>query len=116
MTSAVGPVQIITPGTAAHRSNAHFLTWRDGRESGADQIDIRNTVDLVVIGNTAVAITKAAFCAQVQLSAGAGAIATERAPGRPAVARERPGDLAPARCLFRGCLRKLIGPDPGHTE
>src|SRR4051812_44717993 len=94
-TGTIRHIEIIAPGTAAHHSNSDLLARGNRHKAGADQIDIGNTIHLLVIDDAAIAIAEAALGADVELGARADAVATECAPRRPAVARKRPGNLAP---------------------
>src|SRR3954469_6435846 len=79
----------------------------------ADQIEIRDTVDLVVIGNAGVAVAEPDLRPHIQfaLAAAQRRVTTKRPPRGPAVARKRPGDLLPAG---NGRPRADIGGDTGE--
>ena len=84
------------------------LARRERREALADQIEIGDAIDFVVIGDAAVAIAEADLRPHVDLDVVAARIAraAKRAARRPAVARKRPGDFPPVRSPARprrGC-------------
>src|ERR1700754_4946255 len=78
-------------------------------EARADQIEIGDAIDLVIIGDAGVAIAEADLGTDIDLAAGdaGGLLAAEGAARRPAVARERPGDLAPTELLRAEVLTTL---------
>ena len=55
----VGHLEIIAPSTAGHVGDTDHLARRERRQSAADQIEIGDAIDLVVIGDAAVAIAEA---------------------------------------------------------
>ena len=77
-------------------------------EALADQIEIGDAIDLIVIGNPAVAIAEAGLRPHIELDFAAARLAgaTERAPRGPAVARKRPGDFLPALGAARACCER----------
>src|SRR5204863_4768798 len=79
-------------------SDADGLTRLQWRKARADQIEIADAIDFVVIGDAAIAIAEAEFWPDIDFDAAASGIAAAKgAAGRPAVARKRPGDFAPGR-------------------
>src|ERR1700761_346468 len=87
-------------------------------EALADQIEIGDAVDLVVIGDAGVAIAEADLGPHIDLDcAGAGfSLAAEGTAGRPGIARIGPGDLPPVRIGAARLLRAhlMIGRDAGE--
>jgi hypothetical protein len=75
------------------------LARRERHKMLADQVEIGDAIDLVVIGNAGIAIAEADLRPDIDLdglAAGRG-LATEGPARRPAIAREWPGNLAPLR-------------------
>src|SRR5215510_12269795 len=95
MPRAILHAQLIRPEAAGHPGEADRLAWPQRRKARADQIEIADTIDLVVIGDAAVAIAEAEFGPDIDCNAAALAFAAEGAAGGPAVAQKRPGDLPP---------------------
>ena len=94
---AVGHIEIVAPRPARHVGDVHRFAGLARRKALADQIEIGDAVDLVVIGNAGVAIAEADLRPHIEFDIlAAGLLAAEGAARRPAVARKRPGDLAPA--------------------
>lgn len=69
VTNAVEHVEIIAPDTAAQLAKPHFLPRRHRRKARADQIDVGHAINLVVIGDAAIAIAEAALGPHVELGA-----------------------------------------------
>ena len=105
---AIGHPQDHRPGSSGHIGDANHLARRQRHEPFADQVEIGDAVDFVVIGDAAVAIAEADLRPHVDLDvvAARSSTATKRAPCGPAVARKRPRDLPPVRDLRP---RVLIG-------
>lgn len=75
------------PDTSMQLANTHRFARRCRYKTRADQVEVGDSIDLVVIGNAAVAIAEAELGADVELSAGAGPIAAERTARGPTVPR-----------------------------
>ena len=88
--------------------HANHLARRQRHKPFADQIEIGDAVDFVVVGDAAVAVAKTDLRPHIDLDvlAAPGGTATKRAARGPAVARKRPRDFAPVRDLRP---RVLIG-------
>src|SRR6185437_6880478 len=86
------------------------LTRLARHEALAHQVEIGDAVDLVVIGDAGVAIAEADFGPHVKFDVAAAGIrvATKRAAGGPAVARERPGDFMPAAASGRRARADML--------
>src|SRR6202000_2880579 len=112
MVGAVDHPEVIAARAAGHVADPDHLARLLWHKTLAHQIEIADAVDLVVIGNTGVAIAEADLRPHIELdvAAAGGRIAAERAAGGPAIARERPGDFTPAgRARNRGtdtCMLK----------
>src|SRR6185437_11305712 len=93
---AIGHLQIIAPRPSRHVGETNGLASFNRCKARADQIEIGDAVDLVVIGDSRVAIAEADLRPHIELDpAPAAGRAAERAAGGPAIARKGPGDLLP---------------------
>src|SRR5262245_20124881 len=85
MPRAILHAQLIRPEPAGHPGDVDRLARPQRRKARADQIEVADAIDLVVIG-AAVAIAEAEFRPDIDLDSAALAFAAEGAAGRPAVA------------------------------
>ena len=104
---AVGHAEIVGPRPAGHVGNADDAARRPRHEVWRDHVEIGDAVDLVVVGNPGIAVAEADLRPHVEFDALAARLgpAAERAPRRPGVARERPGDLLPIGIARAAALR-----------
>jgi hypothetical protein len=94
----VRQLELVAPHPSGHLGHPSDLARVEREESLADQIEVGDAVDFVVIGDPGIAVAKAKFRADVEIDlvpAGCDG-AMIGASRRPAVARIRPGDLLPA--------------------
>ena len=80
----VGHVEIIMPLAAVQPADTQPIAGRRRGEARGDPVDISHAIDLVIIGDAAVAIAEAELGTDVELSARACTIATNARPaGQP---------------------------------
>jgi len=99
---AIEQFEIVGPDPSGHIGDPDDIARRDRREPLAQQIEVGDAIDLIVVGNATVAIAEADFRPHVKLHLAAArshAAAKSLARG-PAVAGKRPGDLLPRAIPF----------------
>jgi hypothetical protein len=113
---AVGHAEIVGPDAAGHVGDPDHLAGLERDKTLAHQVEIGDAVDFVVIGDARLAIAEADLGPHIELDLAAAGLggATEGAAGGPAVARERPGDFAPA--LDTRPRRRAAGEARQHAE
>ncbi len=96
---AIGHLEIIGPDPSGHIGDPDDIARRARRKMLAQQIEIGDAIDLIVVGDAAVAIAEADLGPHVDLdlAAARGRAAAKGLARGPAVARKRPGDFPPAR-------------------
>src|SRR6516162_5066973 len=95
----IGHPEIIATRAAGHVSQTDHLPRLNRRKTFADQVEVGDAVDLVVIGDARVAIAEADLRPHIELDRGPAVTTGRAAEGAacgPAVAREAPRDLLPA--------------------
>ena len=94
---AVGHFEIIGPDASGHIGDPHHIARRARRKMLAQQIEVGDTIDLIVVGHATVAIAETDLWPHVNLELGAarGHATAKGLACRPAVAGKRPGDLLP---------------------
>ena len=115
MARATGHIEVIISQAPRHVGNPNGLARRKRRKAFADQIEIGNAIDFVVIGNTGVTVAETDFWPHIKLGLrpACGRIAAEGAAGRPAVARKRPGDFLPMQSV-RFARQRVVNPRNGR--
>ena len=109
---ATGHFEVIGPDPPRHIGDPGDVARRDRREPFAQQIEIGDAIDLIIVGDATVAIAETHLRPHVKLhlAAARSRAAAERLARGPAIAGKRPGDLLPLAFLFvmtRPCM--LIG-------
>jgi hypothetical protein len=99
---AIGHIEIVGPDPSGHIGDPDDIARRDRREPRAQQIEIGDAIDLIIVGDAAIAVAEADLGPHVHfdVATAGGCAATERFSRGPAVARERPGDLVPRAIPF----------------
>ena len=112
---AVGHFEIVGPDTSGHVGDADDIARRERRKARADQVEIGDAIDLIVVGDAAVAIAEADLRPHVDLDVGAAGGPPQRKArpaGQPSRGK-RPGDFPPAPPLS-AAAHMLIGRSAGQ--
>jgi hypothetical protein len=77
-----------------HPGNFHRLAGRQRRDGSGEQVEIRDAIDLDVVGNASRAIAEADLCPHIEDELSAAGIAAERAASAPLIDQKRPRRFA----------------------